>query len=613
MAAVDQQQYQSFGEDEEYVFAEGEAVFGVQGEVYDGAYNEQDSEQYAQQQRVAEAAALQAQALEALASVPEPVKKYIIHLYSLLNFPTPALGEIQAAYEQGWSRLTEKYFAKTEWPEAEVIAPLVNHDELFLTLYRELYFRHVYARLQPDLDDRIASYENYCQLFNIILNSPGPVPLSLPIDWLYNIIDEFVYQYTSFTLWRNKVAGKTDEEKMILAESGQIWSCYSVLNVLYSLLQKSKVQDQLQAAQKGEESEAATSEYGAIPLYYHLGYFSIIGLLRVHVLLGDYTLALQMLEGIDLNKKALFTRVTSAHVSVYYYVGFSYLMLGRYPDAIRSFSHILFFVLRLKHFQRGSQFDQINKTADRMYALLAICQALCPTKVDEGIATAMKEKFGDQYNKMIRGGQDSLPAFKEMFVHGSPRFISPNPPPYETESQDALDTYATLPDSSQHQLSLFVDSVKPQLTNATLRSFLRLYTTLGTNKLASFLNVDEEQVLEMLMVAKGASRKTTWVQGGLLDGEVVGVSDLNFGIEDGHLNVAQSTTSRRYGEFFLRHGQKFADVYDNLHAKPLPLPKKTSASKDSQPNGVPSQVASGTGKAGSSAAAKGAWASAAKA
>ena len=33
------------------------------------------TEQYAQQQRIAEAAALQAQALEALASVPEPVKK----------------------------------------------------------------------------------------------------------------------------------------------------------------------------------------------------------------------------------------------------------------------------------------------------------------------------------------------------------------------------------------------------------------------------------------------------------------------------------------------------------------------------------------------------------
>ncbi|GAA5989282.1 hypothetical protein JCM10908_001239 [Rhodotorula pacifica] len=538
------------------------------------AYDDAGNEQIAQQQRIAEAAASQAHALEQLASVPEPVKRYLISLWSLLNQQNPNLAEIHSAYEQGWNRLTDKFFPKQEWPDAEVIAPLVNHDEVFLTLYRELYYRHIIARLQPDLRDRIASYEAYCNLFNLILNSSGPVPLTLPIDWIYNIIDEFVYQYTSFALWRNKTQGKTDEEKAILAESGQVWSCYSVLNVLYSLIQKSKILDQLAAAQKGEDVEGAAGEYGSIPLYHHLGYFSVLALVRVHVLLGDYTLALSMLDHIELDKKALFTRVTAAHVSTYYYVGFAYLMLGRYPDAIRSFSHILFFVLRLKHFQRGSQFDQINKTADRMYALLAICQALCPTKVDEGIATAMKDKFGDQYGKMVRGGPDALASFQELFTHGAPRFISPNPPPYETESEETLAAFAAQPDPSQHQLSIFLAGVEPQLSTSTLRSFLRLYTTLGTDKLAKFLDLDDEEtVLEMLMTAKAAARKTTWVSGGLLEGEETGVSDINFGISEGHLTVAQSTTSRRYGDFFSRHSLKFADVYDQLRNKPLPVPK----------------------------------------
>lgn len=49
-------------------------------------------------------------------------------------------------------------------------------------------------------------------------------------------------------------------------------------------------------------SEAA-GEYGSRPLYKMLGYFSIIGLLRVHCLLGDYTLALKMMDNIELNKK----------------------------------------------------------------------------------------------------------------------------------------------------------------------------------------------------------------------------------------------------------------------------------------------------------------------
>lgn len=36
------------------------------------------------------------------------------------------LAEITVAYESGWNKYTEKFYAKTEWPEAELIAPLVN-------------------------------------------------------------------------------------------------------------------------------------------------------------------------------------------------------------------------------------------------------------------------------------------------------------------------------------------------------------------------------------------------------------------------------------------------------------------------------------------------------
>lgn len=44
-------------------------------------------------------------------------------------------------------------------------------------------------------------------------------------------------------------------------------------------------------------------EYGVRPLYRMLGYFSIIGLLRVHSLLGDFTLALKVMENVELNQK----------------------------------------------------------------------------------------------------------------------------------------------------------------------------------------------------------------------------------------------------------------------------------------------------------------------
>ena len=40
------------------------------------------------------------------------------------------LPEITIAYESGWNKYTEKFYSKTEWPEAEIIAPLVNDGEI---------------------------------------------------------------------------------------------------------------------------------------------------------------------------------------------------------------------------------------------------------------------------------------------------------------------------------------------------------------------------------------------------------------------------------------------------------------------------------------------------
>lgn len=109
------------------------------------------------------------------------------------------------------------------------------------------------------------------------------------------MIDEFIYQFNSFCTYRHRVAraGQPEEEIAMLKESPQTWGCYSVLNVLYSLIQRSQMNEQLAAIKRGEDPDSVAGEYGSRPLYRMLGYFSIIGLLRVHCLLGDFTLALK--------------------------------------------------------------------------------------------------------------------------------------------------------------------------------------------------------------------------------------------------------------------------------------------------------------------------------
>ncbi|PPQ99963.1 hypothetical protein CVT24_009542 [Panaeolus cyanescens] len=555
--------------------------------VYDDAHIPQpqidESTLLAMQQHMAQQAAF--------AQIPDVVKSFIVHFHQAVLDNN--LAEITVAYESGWNKYTEKYYARTEWPEAELIAPLVNDDPIFLILYRELYYRHVYSRLQPNIDDRFHSYENSCELFNYLLNSDGPVQLELPEQWLWDIIDEFIYQYQVFCTWRSKPNSKNQEELMMLAEGGPVWSSYSVLNVLYSLMQKSKINEYITAQREGkspEEIAEIVGEYGQRPLYRMLGYFSIIGLLRVHVHLGDFTLALKIMDNVELNQKSPFTRVTACHVATYYYVGFCYIMLRRYPDAIRTFVTILNFIMRMRQYHtRSYQYDQINKTADRMYALFAICHALSPSRLDDNIANIAKERYGEQYTKMSRGGSDALAAYEELFLYACPKFITANPPPYDdpeytnnllASADDESNAPASQPDSSQRHLELFLADVAAQLPVPTLRSFLKLYTSLGAAKIANFLDQDEEELVQEMMVLKQSSRSISRLPGtegnSLLDGQTITTSDLNFVIDDNMVHIAESTVGRRYAGWFIKNTERAQKILDDIKNMPLPAPPKTS-------------------------------------
>jgi hypothetical protein len=65
---------------------------------------------------------------------------------------------------------------------------------------QEIYYRHLYARCTPDLRQRCDSWKNYCELFGLLLQSK--VNMQLPNPWLWDMIDEFIYQFQSFCQYR---------------------------------------------------------------------------------------------------------------------------------------------------------------------------------------------------------------------------------------------------------------------------------------------------------------------------------------------------------------------------------------------------------------------------
>ena len=99
-------------------------------------------------------------------------------------------------------------------------------DQVFNCLYKELYYRHIYARLQPTLEQRFGSWQNYTDLFSALLcmfvvlfalmsdrdaASEG-VSFELPDAWLWDILDEYIYQFQAFCQYKHKIKAKTQEE-----------------------------------------------------------------------------------------------------------------------------------------------------------------------------------------------------------------------------------------------------------------------------------------------------------------------------------------------------------------------------------------------------------------
>jgi translation initiation factor 3 subunit L len=138
---------------------------------------------------------------------------------------------------------------------------------------------------------------------------------------------------------------------------------------------------------------------------------------------------------------------------------------------------------------------------------------------------------------MIREQAEEV--FSELFLRSCPKFVSPTAPPY----QDAglLETILSSADKDEaldptrHHHSLFLASVRPTLGISDLRSFLRLYTTLGADKLAGLMGKSEEEVWEEVGVMKGAMRGVRWTPGreSLLEGDMLGsdVQDMGVGVE----------------------------------------------------------------------------------
>ncbi|KAL1212675.1 hypothetical protein V5N11_021234 [Cardamine amara subsp. amara] len=486
--------------------------------------------------------------------VPDSVKSFVVHMYRHIREKN--VYEIHQMCETSFQSLSERLFKETPWPSVEAIAPYVDNDHVFCLLYREMWFRHLYARLSPTLKQRIDSYDNYCSLFQVVLH--GVVNMQLPNQWLWDMVDEFVYQFQSFCQFRAKLKNKTEQELALLRQHDKAWNVYGVLNFLQALVEKSSIIQILEQDKQGLEQFTATDGYdysGGSNVLKVLGYFSMVGLLRVHCLLGDYHTALKWLQPIDISQQGVYTSVIGCHIATIYHYGFANLMLRRYVDAVREFNKVLLYIYKTKQYhQKSPQYEQILKKNEQMYALLAVSLSLCPqTKlVDESVNTQLREKYGDKMMRMQRYDDEAFGIYDELFSYACPKFITPSAPSFE----EPLVNYNQ--DAYRLQLKMFLYEVKQQQLLSGVRTFLKVYSSISLAKLANYMEVDEPTLRTILLTYK---HKTHSLDS---EGRIISNADIDFYIKNDMIYVVESKPAKHYGDFFLRQIAKLEGVINDM-------------------------------------------------
>lgn len=81
---------------------------------------------------------------------------------------------------------------------------------------------------------------------------------------------------------------------------------------------------------------------------HYFGYFSMVSLLRLNVIISDLDVAVKSVELIDNKSLVNISKAYACMITLFYYAGFSYLMKGRYKESIKMFELILAFITKYK-------------------------------------------------------------------------------------------------------------------------------------------------------------------------------------------------------------------------------------------------------------------------
>ena len=165
-----------------------------------------------------------------------------------------------------------------------------------------------------------------------------------------------------------------------------------------------------------------------------------------------------------------------------------------------------------------------------MIALLAIVTHICPPSgvVEESVLRTIREKHGSALSKIDAGEE----GYEDLFM--SPKFV--------TVSSDNV---------YKMQMKQFSKEMAPQQGFRNLRSYLKLYTSIATSKLAKFNDLEEDAFLPSLISYKHRMFQLEAPENDSFgEGTRKSALDIHYYLVEDTVRVDEAEKERRFEKYF---------------------------------------------------------------
>ena len=467
----------------------------------------------------------------------------------LYHFKQRDVGQLAEFYLYHFHGVSAKFFSKSQWPSGSKVGKELKElydDKVFYALYKELHWRHLHWKLSSEVSvfSRSSSWKDYAALFNVLTETASD-DVVVPQEWLYDIVNEFVYQFQDFSQWKESQE-LMEMEKKEMNDNPNMWNVGQVSKTLYQIVQRTGV-----ASMSNNDMQKKHKS-----MKFVLGYFALMSLCRLQLIAGDYASTKKIVK--VLNRMQRFApKMYAAQVNVQYVQGFVQLMSREYEGSFKTFSRMLQNISRsgiLQKQKMSSHERAIKKQFEKSLHLLAVLHVICPQlKLSAEIRDRVLEKIGGQ--DTFLDASSAKRGFGEAFNIGCPKFTT---------------GHSLSKTTTSHHLAIFKEDMRFRYELPRLQKLLRMYKTLSLKRFVQLdgRRADEGRVVsarQRLVSIKYKTRVKKDEAGAAgAGGDDANAGSTHFWLEGDNLYIQQEQRKKNFSRFFMTHIRKLRGVVDKF-------------------------------------------------